>query len=179
VSSTGRRVLASFAAWLTGAVVAVAVGLLALSLIGTGLTDREVQPLPHDPAAGAALAGPTTAGPANSMAPATASPSAAPALTPSVGPTGSPSVGSVGTLMAVPGGTVIARCVHTDAYLVSWSPDQGYHVQDVVRGPAPVVRVEFDSRDRDSILSVRCVDGLPQGRVGGSPAGRGTRSGRH
>jgi hypothetical protein len=52
---------------------------------------------------------------------------------------------------------------------VSWSPEPGYRVDTVHRGPAEVVSVRLRSDGQGNkavMLKVRCVDGTPQ-RVGG------------
>jgi hypothetical protein len=60
------------------------------------------------------------------------------------------------------GGTVEVQCTAASAYLRSWSPDQGYQVDDVHRGPARVVSVKFSAPGQESTLRVRCVQGVPQ-----------------
>lgn len=59
-------------------------------------------------------------------------------------------------------GQVVARCAGTDAYLEAWSPNPGYRVDDVLRGPAPGVYlwIESDSFEDVQVL-VRCEDGEP------------------
>jgi hypothetical protein len=63
------------------------------------------------------------------------------------------------------GGSVLARCIDGDAYLVAWSPAQGYHTDRVDRGPARTARVEFEGEGEDEEeveLTITCVDGVPQ-----------------
>jgi hypothetical protein len=166
--------VASVLAWIVGAVAAVGVGILALSLIGDGLTSRNVQPLTPDVVAREASAAPSDPPPASAISP---GPSADDALT---GPSGTspsgtsptatasatrPGAGGADKLMWSSGGTAIARCSGTQAYLVSWSPEQGYRVHDVVRGPAVEARVRFDADDRRVFLSVRCAGNEPQATV--------------
>jgi hypothetical protein len=55
-------------------------------------------------------------------------------------------------------------------YLVSWSPEPGYRVHDVVRGPVAQASVRFDRDDIrvDDIrvsMSVRCVSDTPVATV--------------
>ncbi len=163
-----RRVLTSLAAWLVGAGVAVAVGVLALSLINSGFASGAVQPVPED--------GPILTVPSPSPSP-SASPSPSPSPSPPpaartapVAPT-SPSAsdspapsGTAGPLrqLASSGGTVLARCTDAGAYLVSWSPAQGFEVDDVHRGPARVVYVDFVAPGQNSVLAVHCVAGIPE-----------------
>ncbi|MGH3683123.1 MAG: hypothetical protein ACRDT2_23085 [Natronosporangium sp.] len=57
---------------------------------------------------------------------------------------------------------LVARCDGADAYLEAWSPNPGYRVDDVVRGPAPeaLLWVESDSFEDVQVL-VRCEGGEP------------------
>jgi len=125
-------------AWSAGAAAAIAVGVLALSLIGSSLTDRRLPPtaLRLDPT--------------GSVSP----PSSAPTVTPT------PTV--VERMLTAASGSVVARCVNGLAYLVSWSPAQGYRAEDVHRGPAQTARLEFESRTSSYVLRISCVSGTPQ-----------------
>jgi hypothetical protein len=133
-------------AWLAGAAAAVTVGLVALSTVGTGLFG------PADPLAQAAD---THASPG---------PDPDPAPEPTTEPTTGPSVGQDRTLTS-PGGTVVARCIGDRAYLVLWSPGQGFHTDDAFRGPATVARVSFESRTREVNIKVTCVAGEPHSSI--------------
>jgi hypothetical protein len=170
VLPTVRRTLASLAAWTLGAGVAVGVGVLALSLIDSGLASgaAQTQPLPPDApvSSSAASPAPSPSEPSPSEPSVSRSPAgpAAPARSPS------PAAPSAGSATAGPphqlassGGTVIARCTGTTAYLVSWSPAQGYQVDDVRRGPAQTVYATFVNVNRQQVvLAVRCVAGIPE-----------------
>jgi hypothetical protein len=59
-------------------------------------------------------------------------------------------------------GQVAAQCADGLAYLTAWSPNPGYRVDEVVRGPAAVasVWIESDSFDDVEIL-VSCEGGEP------------------
>ena len=136
-----RRTLASLAAWSLGAGVAVVVGILALSLIDDGLAAG--QPAPG-------LAAPPRA--ADDVP---ASPSA------------EPSAASSSRQLTTPVGTDTARCTSTTAYLVSWSPAQGYQVDKVHRGPTTrTAYVAFRDGTKRIVLAFRCVGGIPQQLVG-------------
>jgi hypothetical protein len=63
------------------------------------------------------------------------------------------------------GGTAIVRCTGSRAYLVSWSPNQGYGFDNVERGPGDRVRVRFRSDDNKVDLRATCVGGVPQPRI--------------
>lgn len=60
-------------------------------------------------------------------------------------------------------GQVVARCDDGLAYLEAWSPNPGYRVDDVVRGPAAEasVWIESDSFEDVKIL-IRCDAGEPK-----------------
>jgi hypothetical protein len=155
-----KGALASVAAWVLGAVTAVGVGLIALTMIGGGLSHDPVQPLSADDlvGSGGVTSAPTTA---PTSAPTTSSSaSTRPAPAPNSVSTGSPK------LLTSRGGTVVARC-HSDnnSYLVFWSPAQGYRVGEVMRGPAPVTRVEFHGYDREVTITVTCQASTPHGDV--------------
>lgn len=167
-----RGVLRGLLAWIIGAVVAVGVGMFALSRIGYGFTVQNVQPLGSG-SAGAPLGTPSVS------APALVSPSPSPtglkptgkrrayggSLSPSpTSPT--PSVVSRERAFISPGGSVIVRCTRNVAYLVSWSPEQGYRVdEEVRRGPAAQVAVKFDGHSRMVLLRAWCADDSPQAQA--------------
>lgn len=164
MSPSVRRTLASLGAWLAGAGVAVAVGILALSLIGGGLASGEVRPVPEDePVVVAPTASPS---PAPSVSPSIA---LAPPMTQSAAPTSaapssappSPASGTLRQLASV-GGSVTARCAGLTAYLVSWSPAQGYEADEVHRGPGRVASVVFQGDGQRVWLGVHCVAGIPE-----------------
>jgi serine/threonine-protein kinase len=66
-----------------------------------------------------------------------------------------------GTVLTSPGGEVVAACQATGAYLVSWSPLQGYEADDVSRGPAATARVTFSAGKSRVTMTVRCSAGVP------------------
>lgn len=162
-----RRVLTSGAAWLLGAAASVAVGLVALSLIGIDLGARGVSPLMAENATVTAVASgspePSAVPDARRAAPSTG----AATPTPSVG-AAAPSpfaAARADQVLRSDGGFVVARCVDEDAYLVSWTPEQGYQVHDVRRGPAEVVSVEFEGERQSVRLDVSCEKGVAQARA--------------
>ena len=57
-------------------------------------------------------------------------------------------------MLTSPGGTVLAECRAAGAYLVSWSPAQGYEASDVTRGPAATARVVFESAAKSVTMTV-------------------------
>lgn len=148
------RSAAGLLAWLVGAACAVAVGVLALSLIGSGVGDRSRPPL-------AAQISPAPSPDDDSPSPAV-SRSARPSH--SAG-SPSPAASPVQRTFTFSVGSVTAECDGDQAYLLSWSPAQGYRADDVRRGPAPIVQVRFESLTREPAIVVRCVAGVPRASV--------------
>ena len=186
------RILIAVSAWLLGAVTATGGSLLAVSQLGQGLVDSTNQQLTTG-AVNSALAReqagqaatsparpPHTARPAHrtravhAVHPAARMHQPSPAATP-------PPAEPPGTLLASAGGTVLATCQPAGAYLLSWSPQQGYEALGVVRGPAAVVSVRFAAPSRSLTMRVTCNQGLPtalqsSGGGGGDDNGRDRKS---
>jgi len=59
------------------------------------------------------------------------------------------------------GGEVVAACQAASAYLISWSPSQGYEIAGVTRGPAATARVSFESNATQVTMVVSCSAGVP------------------
>jgi hypothetical protein len=179
-----RRILFGVTAWLLGAATATAGSLLAISLLGQGITGNSGQLLTQDAVNKALASEATEASPPDSpattaagkpaMATATpsASPSAAPATVPPTAPATLPSQGTAtatasppatgdGIVLTSSGGEVMASCQGADAYLISWSPLQGYEVGSVARGPAATARVTFASNANRVTMVVSCSAGVP------------------
>jgi serine/threonine-protein kinase len=74
------------------------------------------------------------------------------------------------------GGTVVAECLSTGTYLVSWSPTQGYDVGSVARGPAATAQVTFDSGANTVTMVVSCTAGTPTATTTVSPVAGGTHT---
>jgi hypothetical protein len=180
------RILAGIGAWLLGAATATAGSLLAVSLLGQGIADspgqqltaaavnraltREAQEVGR---AGSQTADPPTPTPSVTR-PAAPRPAVAPqaqtwathSATPAASqPPAWPSPQAGGTVLTSPGGTVLAECWSAGAYLVSWSPTQGYQATGVIRGPAATARVIFESDANSVTMVVSCPHG-----AAGSPA---------
>jgi hypothetical protein len=185
------RILAGVGAWLLGVGAATAGSLLAVSLLGQGIADRPGQQLTaaavnqalareaHD----ASEAGGRTARPPVRTSPATRAaatrPAASPAAAAPPAPPASRTVASpaAGTVLTSWGGTVLAECRPAGAYLVSWSPVQGYEATDVTRGPVTTARVVFESDANSVTVTVSCPDGAAGAPVASShvrPWGGGT-----
>jgi len=179
-----RRILFGVAAWLLGAATATAGSLLAISLLGQGITGDPGQLLTQD-AVTRALASeaadassPPVTAPSRQVVsrPSSAPASATPAATASSAPntpdpatTTAPVAAGGGTVLTSAGGQVVASCQPAGAYLISWSPLQGYEVDGVIRGPAATARVTFGPTTvsptaREVTMLVSCSAGVPWGR---------------
>ncbi len=185
------RILAGVGAWLLGAGTAPAGSLLAVSLLGQGIADSPGQQLTaaavnralareaqeSSPAGRQAASLPDA--PASPMTrPAAASPSAAAPATAEVTPSATPAASRApaspsptapgGTVLTSQGGTVLAECRLAGAYLVSWTPTQGYEATSVIRGPAATGRVVFVSDANSVTMLVSCPDGASGAPVASS-----------
>lgn len=176
MNPSARRTVASATAWTAGALASVAVSLVALSWIDAGSAAGPSQQLapdgltrvdpgsvaPAGPSAGVTDAATEAAsdGPAPPGGAAATPPAPAPPPSGSPAAAGSPA-GGVQRLLSSPGGTVVARCSGAGAYLVSWSPAQGYQVARVERGPAPTAEVTFRDATGRIEMEVHCADGRP------------------
>ena len=178
------RILAGVGAWLLGAGTATAGSLLAVSLLGQGIADSPGQQLTTAAVKSALAAEAREASPAGAQTtrppvprpsvtrPAASRPSVPQSATPTLSATpavsrtsASPSPQAAsGTVLTSQGGTVLAECRSAGAYLVSWSPTQGYEATGVVRGPAVTTRAIFESDVNSVTMVVTCPDG-----AGGAP----------
>jgi hypothetical protein len=171
-----RRILFGFAAWLLGAATATAGSLLAISLLGQGITGNSGQLLTQDAvtralASEAAEAPPSAAARDTDVPAASATAQTAPAAsaTPTATDVPAPGQGADttsspsgdGTVLTSAGGEVVASCQAAGAYLISWSPLQGYEADDVNRGPAAAARVTFASTTERVTMVVSCSAGVP------------------
>jgi hypothetical protein len=189
------RIFLGVAAWLVGASAATGGSLLAVSMLGQGMmpggeAQQSVTTVNHALAKEAAEQAAVVPGRAISRRRAVSPPTSrvappprvarhtapprAPAARHSASP---PSPGTAGgTLLTSQGGTLVASCAGARAYLVSWSPQQGFGSSDVVRGPATNAQVTFIGGQLTVTMVVSCDAGLPTATVtavgtGGSAAG--------
>jgi hypothetical protein len=136
----------SVIAWTLGAAVSIGVGLLALSLIGVGLStdsgDHLTEPVGRAEAPPVAITTPP---------PASATP------TPDASPTPPPATVGPNRTIDTAGGNVVARCEPGGAYLLYWSPSPGYRASADVRGPATEARLSFESTTREINIRVTCI----------------------
>ncbi len=178
MKSVPARVLLAAGAWLLGVLGATGGSLAAVSLIGQSFAAPPTQQLTvsavnhalasadHDASpAATGTRGAAPRSPARRHRP--ARPASAPA---------SPAAGG-GTVLSSPGGSVLADCGGSGAYLISWSPQQGYQADDVVRGPAAVARVDFLNGPSGVRVAVTCAGSVPteavHGLWGGDDGGTG------
>ncbi|MFC0627554.1 hypothetical protein [Kribbella deserti] len=151
-----RRPLLLVGFWTVAVLAATGIGLLAVSFAGPGLPGAGAsgdKPL-TGPEVSKALATRTTPAP-TSPGPSTPGPS-----------TGRPSSPSAVPAKAVPfqhlGNSVLAYCTNDQAGLQSWAPAAGWQVDDDVRrGPAAEVEVEFEGPASDVKVRVKCRGGQP------------------
>lgn len=164
-----RRGLLASVGWLLAAAVAVGVGTIAVSVVGTGITGGQTQPLSLEAVASAlARSGEPTTTEAMTTSPTpppTSAPSQAPRPTQSTTAAPTSAAAPVTRTLDSPGGGVIATCTGTTVYLDSWTPRQGFVTDDVERGPGATAYVAFDSDDGDGDIDVditiACEDGIP------------------
>ncbi|WP_067176808.1 hypothetical protein [Microtetraspora niveoalba] len=148
-----RRSLIGILGWLIAAAVATVTSTWAISLLGEGLTQRVVSPMSQADVDRAL---------ATATATATASPTptaTGPAPTP--GPSATVTGGGGTRAFTIPGGSFVASCEGKTASLLSWSPGQGYAVDDVERGPDHEVSLEFESEADKVTVKVSCSGGQP------------------
>ncbi|HEX5497298.1 MAG TPA: hypothetical protein VFX70_22270 [Mycobacteriales bacterium] len=163
--------------WLVVAGTAIAVGTWALSLVGGEISNRAVSPLSNAAIndglrADRADDSDTTIGPQTSD----------PGTTP----------GAIVHPLNTAGGTINVNCQQGNlAYIVSWSPAQGYRADDdMVRGPATTARMAFEADKSAKVpeisATLRCEQNIPSvvtvthsDHDGGTPTGTqpGTQSG--
>jgi hypothetical protein len=163
MKSVPTRVLLAAGAWLLGVLGATGGSLAAVSLIGQSLAAPPTRQLTVTAVNHALASADHDVTPA-----ATATPSARPrgparhhrAAGRGAGAAASPGAGG-GTVLSSPGGSVLADCAGLGAYLISWSPQQGYQADDVVRGPAATAVVEFLNGSSGVRVSVTCAGSVP------------------
>ena len=166
--SVRAGILIAVAAWLLGAATATGGCLLAVSLLGDGFgvsgsssqqltvaaVSRALADAKRERSPASSVASSAPSRPGRARAAARHSRKAPPAPTPAQS-------AAAGTPLASPAGTVYASCESAGAYLLSWSPAQGYGVDRVVRGPAAVASVVFDAGTRAVAMHVSCPGGTP------------------
>lgn len=166
-----RRLL-SAALWVLFTVVAVATGLGAVSIVRSAVTGPTAAPLSADQVAAELRVYATAPTPSAGVG-GTARPSSRPETSaPPNRETASPSPTRSGAVtvrtLASRGGTAVASCQAGLAYLRSWSPAEGFVVDEVRRGPAAETEVRFASAGEEGTevkLRVECSSGTPVAQV--------------
>jgi hypothetical protein len=157
--------LVGVGAWFLGAAAATGGSLLAVSVLGQALAPAPSQQLTETAvnralaseaaeAADTASPRPPVSSSATPLAPRVKKSPAAPSPTP-------PPPAPQPTALTSIGGTVVAGCQGAGAYLVSWSPAQGYEVDQVVRGPAATANVTFAGLRSLVTMDISCSGGVP------------------
>ena len=198
-----RNILLGITAWLLGAATATAGCLLAVSLLGSGITAGGSGQLLSQDAANRELAGEAAKSAPGEMSAPAASTDPEPTLA-TVTPTrvrSSPPPPSAttpgaqrrvprgqgaprrrarhpagprrGTVLASSAGDVVATCQAAGAYLISWSPMQGYEADEVSRGPAAAASVTFESWAGAVTMTVSCSAGVPSATTSAGGGGDG------
>jgi len=173
------RFLVGLGAWLLGTATATTGSMVAVNVLAEHLLDPQTLQLAGttvsanpDPEPGSADPNPaatTTPTLRTTKKMAKAATSAAPS---------SSSSSPAGTLLVFADGSVMATCESAGAYLLYWSPDQGFWVpgDDVHRGPAAVTSVLFRGQAGSLVMRVTCSGGTPIAHVY-QPTGGGDGSG--
>ena len=189
------RVAAGAGAWLLGVGAATAGSLLAVSLLGQGIATNTSQQLTESTVKRALAAEasetsaaavsppaltPSQARPRKTQSPTTPHPQTTPSARPAASssapaPTAHPTSSTAGTpasaspsaskVLTSQGGTVVAECLGLNAYLLSWTPTQGYEVGRVARGPAATAQATFEGITNSVTMSVSCAAGVPTATI--------------
>jgi hypothetical protein len=146
------------AGWIAAAVLAVLVGLVAISVIKPDVVSSAGEPLSPADVERELRRVPEPATPAPSSS-ASGSPAPSPSAPGSPAPGPSASSGTAPRSFLTPGGTVVARCADGRAVIVSMAPAQGWsvHERDGTEGEFRGIR---DDHDRVKV-EVRCAGGTP------------------
>jgi hypothetical protein len=153
------------AAWVLVAGATAAVGVAALDIAGAGILGPASQPLSQQDVARQLAAVTST--------PSSASSTSAVPLNPAT-PTSPMPRG-----LSTPEGSVVAQCDNGQVYLVSWSPAQGYRVDDYARGPGASASIKFKNATSEVVEIFTCVTGEPHVESAADDhGGRGGRGGR-
>ncbi len=153
------RLVLAVAGWLLAAAVATGTGVAVLGLLGRPLTGPAERPMTAEEIR-LALARDTPGPPSPASTPTGAAPvDASGGETPGA----APSTG--GRLVSTGAGSLIARCDGGLVRLQSWTPAQGFEVDDVDPGPDDRARVKFESDEGRIEIEVRCAGGVPVPRI--------------
>ncbi|GLX05087.1 hypothetical protein [Microbispora sp. NBRC 16548] len=153
------RLVLAVAGWLLAAALATGTGVAVLGLLGRPLTGPAARPMTAEEIR-LALARDTPGPPSPASTSAGAAPvDASGGVTPSAVPVTGRKLVSTGA------GSLIARCDGGLVRLQSWTPAQGFEVDDVDPGPDDRARVKFESDEGRIEVEVRCAGGVPVPRI--------------
>jgi hypothetical protein len=164
------RFLVGVGAWLLGAVTATTGSMIAVNQLAHGLLGQQTQQL-GEATVSADLDGGTTPSPSPAVSGAGAPSASRPAAkvkhsaSPSAAASSVTGQSSAGTLLESGDGSVMASCQPGGAYLLYWSPDQGFRADDVFRGPAAIASVTFRGPAASIVMRVSCSAGDPVAHV--------------
>src|SRR2546430_3767176 len=154
------RIVTGGGAWLLGAAAATAGGLYVVSELGDPISASPASQQSSVAAAAQAQAQASQAAANLSSSPAQRSQGSTGGKsgTSGAGPGGSGASGRTastgGTVLSSSGGTVVAQCATAGAFLLSWSPQQGFTASSVARGPATTARVVFTTAASAGTMAV-------------------------
>ena len=80
-------------------------------------------------------------------------------------PAASPLATAAGTVLESSAGSVTATCDAAGAYLLYWSPSQGFWADDVIRGPAVEASVTFRGSGGALLMRITCTGSTPTART--------------
>jgi hypothetical protein len=153
------RLLFAVAGWVAAAGAATLIGLAGVQVIGNGITAGT---------GGDVLTAEQAARELAAAEPLSSAPAPTPSSTPSPSSAAPTAEGPANVrVFGGPGGTVRAGCLRGGAVLVTWSPAQGYSVEEYRVGPGEYAEVRFDrgsssgKGNGESRVRVRCVGGAP------------------
>lgn len=157
------RIVIGAGAWLLGAAAATAGSLLVVSELGEGISAPPGQSTVA--AAEQAQASQPATRPSATPTRSHNSRSGKSGTSTTSGGSGTGGAGGTastdGTVLTSSGGTVVAQCGPAGAFLVSWSPQQGFQASGVTRGPATTARVVFAASASTVTMAVSCASGAP------------------
>ena len=145
------------AGWLAVALVATGVTLAAVTLIGSGIFGDSTRTRSQAEVAQALAALTPSQRPRTETGTVTAP--ADPATSASSAPE------AMRRLITSSGGNVLAECAGREVVVISWTPAQGYRVDDVDVEARGDVEVRFEGEDTDVKVKIRCADGRPVAEI--------------
>ncbi len=172
------RFLVGVGAWVLGAAAATTGSMIAVNQLAHGLLGQQAQQMTEANLSVNAVNAPDRPAPSGTLSQAaddsedsgrrSAAKAAGPAAV-----TPSPSQSLTGKWLQTPGGSVMAVCEAAGAYLLAWSPNQGFEADDWNRGPAAVASVIFQGAASSVDVRVSCMGGSPVAHTSHLPPDNG------